>query len=346
MPTTEKRTSIIASISDWLKLLALVILIAEAVILLAMWQTPSEKPIFIIYPIVMILLLVVVIAAVLYDRKSERESKELTLHVNDKKLSVNTSEQFELSQNEDKANFRDSLLGYSFYLPKKDGWSKPQEITYFDYLKKIMLGNEIDEEKVKANYCLNNPFGTLQYNSKIVEIQYGKDLQIELDDQTTTDSVESYIKKFVNAKLAEGQMIPEDQIIELRQQLNQTDKISKLGFAVKMDVMVMQKSDYQEPQDKLNLSNLFTFLASNSREPLDSLRANEDSILWTASTKLNNVLIDGKRYSSMHIYRMYQLLENQKYIFLCIAQWSPQSDSALTTWDMLKKMFESLKIQK
>jgi hypothetical protein len=344
MTNKEERTSIINSISDWLKLLALIVLVAEVVVLAAMLATPSEKPIYIVYPVVMILLLVVVIVAVFFDRYLERKSKELVLKVEDKEVLINTSESFKSNQNEGKGYFQNNLLGYSFFLPKANGWNKPQEISYTEFFSKLLVSKDIDEEKLKSALSVT-PFGNMQFNSKIIEIQYGEDLTIELDDQSTTDSVELQIEKIKEIELSKGNEFSEEETTELRKKLNQTDGISKLGFAVKMTVMVMDKGDYIESPMKLNLPNIFTGFSLGSPEPIDSLSANEDSILWTVSSKLKNVLIGGNRYNSMHIYRMYHLLENQKNIYLSQVQWSPQSDSAVSTWDSLKKMFESFKIQ-
>lgn len=64
----ESRIKIIGAISDWLKLLALVVLIAEVAILAAMKLTPPEKSIHSYYPIFLLGFLVIVVLGIFFDR--------------------------------------------------------------------------------------------------------------------------------------------------------------------------------------------------------------------------------------------------------------------------------------
>ncbi len=61
MTETTARFQLLSQISDWLKLLGLVVLGAEAVILTAMQLTPDDRPIHSWYPVIMLAFLVVIV---------------------------------------------------------------------------------------------------------------------------------------------------------------------------------------------------------------------------------------------------------------------------------------------
>lgn len=74
---TENRNGTIPLITNWLKLLALVVLVAEAVILAAMSMTPDSNPLKSWYPVFMLLFLLVPVIGLFYDRQMERTFDEL-----------------------------------------------------------------------------------------------------------------------------------------------------------------------------------------------------------------------------------------------------------------------------
>ncbi|MCT4624067.1 MAG: hypothetical protein N4A46_10630, partial [Schleiferiaceae bacterium] len=59
---------------------------------------------------------------------------------------------------------------------------------------------------------------------------------------------------------------------------------------------------------------------------------------------LKNVYIEDEKFNTFHIYRYYQLRQNQKNFMLCTIQWSPQLDANLSIWETLKKSFESFSV--
>lgn len=71
--TTENKKGIIDSISNWLKLLALVVLVAEAVMITAMSMTPDSSPLKNWYPVFMLLFLLVPVIGLFFDRQMERQ---------------------------------------------------------------------------------------------------------------------------------------------------------------------------------------------------------------------------------------------------------------------------------
>ena len=64
----EERTKILAAVSDWLKLLTLIVLVAEFLMLAAMKMTPENNPIHSWYPIFMLAFLAVIVVGVFFER--------------------------------------------------------------------------------------------------------------------------------------------------------------------------------------------------------------------------------------------------------------------------------------
>lgn len=81
---TNSRKGIISEISDWLKLLALVVLVAEAAILAAMKLTPTDKAIYGWYPVFMLLFLVVIVVGLFFDRHQQSASSSSRMPLKNK----------------------------------------------------------------------------------------------------------------------------------------------------------------------------------------------------------------------------------------------------------------------
>jgi len=350
MIVKEKISAIIDSVSNWIKLLALIVLIGEIILLVAMNQTSVESSVYPMYPFAMIFLLVLLIILIFWDRqlkrKSKIQSKKLSLQVDDKELTVDSNKTLSEKLNETKERFTNGLLGYSFDLPNTEGWSDPQEITYSNYVRQIYLSEEMDEEYFKKVIATNSPYGNLYYHAKIITLQHGETLVIEFDDTSTTDAAEYQIKEFIELKKLEGVELTETEINDMRKKINQTDSVSKIGFAIKLDVITFEKDKLKVNFINTGLPNLFLSLSAGSGEPIDSLVSNDDLILWKTSNKLKNVTVGDELFSSFYIYRLYQLVQTPNYIYLSTVQWSPQLESAVFTWDSLKKMFESFRVKK
>ncbi len=354
----EKRSSILNAISDWLKLVGLVVLVVEALLLLAMALTPVEDPIFKWYPITMILLAILVIVLLFFDRRDERETsiqkihaeatveriRQQTVVVASNEVQVDsTSIGAELDEGADA--YTDSLLGYSFNKPKGDGWNDPERISYGQFIRKLYNQEDLSDEVIKNNANLNSPYGNLMFHSKILEIQYGEDYTVDFNENTTTDMVEYAIAKHVEDLKNSGEEVSEEEIIETRRQLNQTDVIPSVSFTPNIRIMTMSKDNLDVSFLDTGLPNLFMHLQTTVQESMESLSADEDSILWTTANKLNNVSFQGEDYNAFYIYRLYRLLQSEKYLYLVAAQWSPQLKSAVFAWDSIKKSFESFKVK-
>jgi len=77
--SSDKSTwkGIIDSVSDWLKLLTLICLVANATLATAMALTPNTNPLKSWYPVFMLLFLLVPVIGLFYDRQKERASEQL-----------------------------------------------------------------------------------------------------------------------------------------------------------------------------------------------------------------------------------------------------------------------------
>ena len=354
----EKRSSILDSVSNWIKLVALIVLVMEAILLLAMTLTPASEPIFTLYPILMLLLALAVLAALFMDRLQHRKSDiekikattelqrvQQTVKVDTMEISVD-SEKSTTKELETGANmFTDNMLQFSFKKPAGDGWQAPKFIKYADFVRNTYFTN-LPDDQLEELITANSPYGKLFFNAKIVSVVFGEPKAIEMDENTSTESIENYLSNMVEKYKKEGTEVAEEEIKEARVKLNQTENISKIGFAVDFKIMAMDKNDMDTPFLDNSLPNLFLNFGSIIKEPIDSLKTDDNSLLWTTKNKLKYIHLDGEPYGSFSIYRLYRLLKNDDYIYFCSAQWSPQIEGAHFAWDSLKKSFESFKILK
>lgn len=77
MDENNNRSQILSSVSDWLKLLALIVLVTESAFILLILNGELSESLKIVSYVVMILLLASVIYGIFYDRKSSRDSNTL-----------------------------------------------------------------------------------------------------------------------------------------------------------------------------------------------------------------------------------------------------------------------------
>ncbi|HAA16161.1 MAG TPA: hypothetical protein DCE41_32435 [Cytophagales bacterium] len=346
MAETEKRASIIDSVSNWIKLLALVVLVAEAIMLFAMSQTPAESSIFPWYPFIMVFLLLIIIGAVFFDRNLDRQSKVLSLGVEDKTLSLDTSANKSKIKPGETNRYIDSLRGYSFQAITEKGWHSPREITYKELIQQLFMIEELNDEQFKSQLYTRSPIAPLIYHAHVLEAHYGDRIILNMDDQTTTETVENYLRNLVEFKKREGVKVSEEEKAQLRARIIQGEAGNKqASLSISFNVIVLDKKHQKEITEAINLANIFKFMATSTPETIDKLSSNENMILWTTSSKLQNCLIEGKRINPFSIYRLYQLVENSQYIYFVQAQWSPQIDGAISTWETIQKAFESFKIE-
>lgn len=354
----EKRSTILDSVSNWIKLVALIVLVMEAILLLAMTLTPASEPIFTLYPILMLLLALAVLVALFVDRVQHRKSDiekirataelqkvQQTVKIDTKEISVDPQKSKTRELEKGTHTFTDTMLQLSFKKPEGKGWRDPHFIKYAEYVRETYF-SVLEDDKLEALITANSPYGKLFFNAKIINVVFGNTEIIEMDENTSTDIIEAYLENMVEKFKKEGTEVKEEEIKEARIKLNQTDNISKIGFAVDFKIFIMDKNDMDIPLMNSSLPNLFLNFGMFNKEPIDSLNTEENSILWTTTNKLRDVSVNGQPYKNFSIYRLYRLLKNEDYIYFCSAQWSPQIEGAHFAWESLKNSFESFKILK
>lgn len=356
--TKEKRSSILGSISSWLQLVGLIVLVIEGLLLLAMSMTPADQPIFKWYPITMILLGVFIILALFFDNYFKRKSdidkiqiegeleikKQQSIKVEDKVIQVD-SKNIGAVLDEGKDDYTNSLFGYSFNKPTGEHWKDPQSLTYPQFIRKLYMNDHLEDEVIESLIGAHTPYGNLMFHCDVLEIQYGEDMSVDFNENTTTDYVEFALGKYIESRKESGKEMTEEEIQKTRMQMNQTDAIDKIGFTANLRIMTMEKSKLDVSFVDASLPNLFMSLTAATKEPLESIVADDESILWNTANKLRNVSVKGEDYNTFYIYRLYRLVQSEKYIYLCAAQWSPQLESAVFAWESLKTSFESFKVK-
>lgn len=192
MSKKESRASIIGSISNWIKLMALIVLVGEVIILFAMTKTSPESSLYIIYPIMMFVLLLVVIIAVIYDRTQVRNT-QVALEVNQQQLRVSTNVETE-SLTDANSMFTNSLLGYEFELPSGNGWQEPRQMNYHQYFSEIMMQDGLDEDEFNKAVTTGSLLGPSFAKADVLSVMQGETMIVELDKDTSTEDVEQRLQ--------------------------------------------------------------------------------------------------------------------------------------------------------
>lgn len=349
----ESRFAILSAVSDWLKLLALTVIVAESIILVAMQVTPQSNPIAPYYPIFMLLFLIVIVIGVFMDRYSARKTPEgqLTVKSGDLKATINTNElsttEEELTRKTDLGTmFKDSLRGFMFKRPKLSGWHDPQNINYGEFVKKVVRTKDIGkwDEAVKLMGEVH-PFTNMILRSSCLLYCYGEPINVKLTEKTSSPALDKVIKNITTIADKEGEPLDKDEINELRKSLIPALVTGDLQLELHnyFAVFVLDKSLADNFPVAPSLGNIFLHSQFLSKQPVDTLVANERSILWSTTTTTTNVLIDGQlRELKEHI--MSFLVENPKSIFLVSIYFSPQTSSSPDLWTELREMLNSFRV--
>jgi len=80
---SQNRSNILDAVSDWIKLLALIVLVAEGILIVVMTQTPDTYQYKAFYPVIIVILLVIIVIGVFFDRylqrpNVKRDTREVT----------------------------------------------------------------------------------------------------------------------------------------------------------------------------------------------------------------------------------------------------------------------------
>ncbi len=339
--------NILPQISTWLKLLALIVLVAATFIIVAMTITPSANPYYSIYPVALLFLLLVIIIGIFIDRHYERVA-ETRPEVNITENNSLKIEQKPVAANDTAniQNFSDSRIGFKAYSSTKSGWKKPQFLSYKQLMMNVgIIENDDDGNALIKAILLAHPYGEMYSKSDNVVFQYGDNIKIDFLDKSSTQAIEEYLAKVQKyLKETENQELTNDETEEVRKKLFIGDSnISKLVFQVGLTVQVLEKKFAISSVAKPTLPNIFKSVIVATQEPIEQLSASENFILVITKVKLLDVNINGHE-GDLTIYRTYKLLDSDDKIFILQIQWSPESDSAIEVWDELKKMIDSFTI--
>ncbi|WP_435577693.1 hypothetical protein [Gilvibacter sp.] len=347
MSKNEKRSSIIGSISNWIKLMALIVLVAEVIILLAMSQTPVDSKLYVIYPIMMFLLLLIVIGAVIFDRTQDRRSSVAAISSNNQELQIDPDSVATEQLTDDKNKYTNSLLGYEFDLPTGQQWHEPRQLNYHQYFSEITLQNDIDQDAFNKSMMTFHILGPSFVNADILSVMHGETVVIEMNENSSTQEVENRLQIIKKLSELEDEPISDEDLQNLRVQVNKTSDISQIQFNSKLEVWTFPRViDNQGIIFEYKLASFFQQFLTQGTEFIDSLIAEDDYILWTTGDTLKHVKIKDSNFDSFRISRWYRLHRSKKFIYLVSLQWSPEFDPTMTTWDKIKESFESFKIKK
>ena len=283
------------------------------------------------------------------DNKKE-ESEELVKAIEIKpSLDITPSKEMEVSiQISDSQEFNKNTefkeFGFSLFIPPAKEWSEPKIYDFFEYIGKQVFASPEDQENAKLGMQVV-PFGEMHAQSKHVHIQNGKEMEIEFLNDSTSELIEKYIKKY-NALLMDLHQITlnEEQENEVRRRMFLGDlKTNKIPFANSIIVSVMEKKYAEHDYITPNFINLFRTETKNLHESINKMETTDNSIIWISKTKLMNIGINDV-VQDIITYRAKKIIETKDHFFGVGIQWSPETDASIEIWSDLKKMFDSFRI--
>jgi hypothetical protein len=341
------RKGILGAVSDWLKLLALIVLVAEAVILIAMRITPSDNPIYPWYPVFMLLFLVVIVVGVFVDRSGER--KTVTLGSGEQALTVTPRvEKIEGGQNLPSSDHLHADTRLKFSVAKPPG-KKDLKVEYLDLGTFMLRLGIVPEDKLQETLkgIALQSFGTMRIHSTNILIPFGQVHSLQFEKDSSTRQIEKYLGRYSEFFQNEtGTPMAEEELGDMRMRLMLGDaEIVRINYQNGFTIHIFEKKYTLDTYLPPNLPNIFSFFQTVINEPIDELVANADAILWSTSNYFKRIQVD-KEQKDFTIFRKYQLLDNDEYIYMVQLQWSPQTPDAVNTWEELKYMMENFKIAK
>jgi len=335
---------IIPTISSWLKLLALIVLVASTFIIIAMFITPRNSTYFSIYPITLVVLLVIVIIGLFIDRHDERvyTTRPEVTRTDNNNLKIEQMPVVNKGLSYEQ-NFSDTRLGFKLYSSQKPNWKKVIFLNYGELLLKVgLIEDEKEGKDLIERSLVSNAYAAMFSNSENIMFQFGENIVVEFLKESSTQAGEEYLaraKKYL--KETENKDLTDEMMMQERKRLFLGNmSISKITFQVGLIVQVLEKKLAITSIEKPTLPNILKSCITESIEQLSSF---ENSLIALTKSKLLHVKVSGAT-GDFTIFRMYKLIDTKERIFLLQGQWSPESDSAIEVWDELKKMLDSFSV--
>lgn len=348
------RAGILSAVSNWLKLLALVVLVGEGVIITAMTLTPQSHPLKGWYPLFMLLLLLVIVVGIFVDRVGERRSKTafLGFELEGKKISVNTSQTVlakpETLPSDTASVYSDSQRGFMFALPASKNWSKPQHLDIGSFNVELGLSPDIETWNKTKEAGTVLPMGKMMVEANVVSVEHGEPLDCELTDKTSSRQIDTLLNRLVELAKKEEESPDDEELNEMveatrKQLIRGQTGIERLKLKNTFSVVIYDKALAQESPIVPSLGNFFLQLMRIVPVVVDKLVANEESILWGATQTLTNVMINGSQ-CDVTTYSLERLLQSNDLMFLVTVRFYPQTEESISVWEELREMFDSFRV--
>ncbi len=248
-------------------------------------------------------------------------------------------EQQIVSAPQTQARFSDPQLGVEVYRPVAAGWNPPRYLDFAAYVDWLGLAGD-PAELAQAMQVL--PFGEMIVKGSTLVIQYGRPMQVEIQEDSSTVLVDSYLQRLVQLIVESGGEQPEQaEIDDVRYQLMVGEgNLTHIKCNTAFSLNVLHKEHNRNFPRKPNLGNVFTSLMRFQNDDIDRLQATDKELIWVSKDKLLNVLLDGQP-SDCSIYRANKLIDAGERLFLVGVQWTPEGGSGIEVWEELRTMFDS-----
>ncbi|MEM7121541.1 MAG: hypothetical protein AAF563_09720 [Pseudomonadota bacterium] len=349
----DTRAGILDAVSDWMKFLTIIALIAEAVILAAMGLTPTSHPLSAWYPVFMLGFLILIVVGFFVDRHNRRKSAPLVLHVGEITTTADPSRTAVEPAAVEALNISDYYVdmtkGYSFKRPDSELWSKPAHLSALELAKKVGVVKDaaITEEQFLLDGAVV-PLGRMLRSSENIIFSQGDPLTIEMTDQTSNAVVDAIIERLLKRMEEEGEgheEVDEAKITEFRRSMINPEGLDLQGIQLEnsFSLMILDKSLSEQSPVRPTLGNIFSQHQAVARDPIDTMVANDTMMLWGTQNTLTNVLLNGT-LREVSTYRMYKLVDSSRFVFLISIVWIPQSQGSIEVWHEMKQMIESFKV--
>lgn len=237
------------------------------------------------------------------------------------------------------ARFTDQHLGVEVYRPIATGWNPPKYLDFAAYAE--WLGLPGDPAALAAAVKVM-PFGEMIVNGDTLAIQYGPSLLVQIQDNSSTALIDTYLDRLVKMIVAQGGETPAPaEIADARYQLMVGEgELTQIKCSTAFSLNVLHKAHNRNFPRTANLGNVFTSLMRFQNDDIDRLEASDKELIWVSKNKLLDVLLDG-RPSDCTIYRASKLIDAGDRLFLVGVQWTPESSSGIEVWEELRTMFDS-----
>lgn len=347
MADKESRSGILSAVSDWIKLLALIVLVGEAVILAAIGLTPATHPLATWYPVFMLLFLLVVVAGVVFDRYLSHRSglRDLTVPVGDKALTVSGKQFQEVAPStatDPERVYVDSRLGFRFELPTSLKWSKPEQMTACEHLvRQGVLPDAAAIPNFKKALALQ-PMGEMLAEGTVLLLTHGEPVTAEVTDETTMDALDTQLARLKELAVGQGEQVTDEQLADLRREVVAKKTLRK-RFPVQntFAVSVMDKSLADELVPA-TAANLFAQSLVGGGT-LDKLVADERSVLSGSKQTWRHILVNG-RDGELTLYGVNLITQSDRYLYKVEILFSPQTQTPLDVLDELQRMLQSFRM--